>query len=258
MGRSLNKLPNRATDPEPHLQWGLRIPIEYLGFIVSPLWRNNGSGENPRRSRLASPSHRQGSPVVPRIRQLLPTLHRRLLWNRRTLTRLTRKDTPFIWNNTCQSVFETLKEAFTTTPVLAHYDPILPCVLETNSSDYALGAVLSQVHEPDSVLRPVTFHSRTLSSAEQNYEIYDKELNTIIDSFKHWRQYLEGTPHKTLVLTDHKGLVWFRRKQVLTRQQARWSEFLSEYDFDIDYREGRLMEKPDAFTRRSRGGRCVR
>ncbi len=104
---------------------------------------------------------------------------------------------------------------------------------------------------------------RTLSSAERNYEIYDKELNAIIDSFKHWRQYLEGTPHKTLVLTDHKGLVWFHRKQVLTRRQARWSEFLSEYDFDIDYREGRLMEKPDAFTRRSDvyprgGGRCVR
>lgn len=102
------------------------------------------------------------------------------------LTQLTCKDTPFIWDDKCQSVFETLKETFTTAPVLAHNDPMLPCILETDSSGDTLGAVLSQVHEPDSILHPVAFHSCTLSSAEQNYEIYNKELNAIIDSFKHW------------------------------------------------------------------------
>lgn len=54
-----------------------------------------------------------------------------------------------------EQAFNTLKVAFCSAPILAHYDPSLPCILETDSSDYALGAVLSQVHPPDATIHPI-------------------------------------------------------------------------------------------------------
>jgi len=166
------------------------------------------------------------------------------------LTRLTRKTTKFSWSDEAHCAFRTLKEAFTTAPVLVHFDPANPIVVECDSSDYAMGLVLSQYTPSDNELHPVAFHSRTLNPAECNYEIYDKELNVIVEAFRHWRQYLEGAQHEVLILTDHRGLKFFRQKQVLTRRQARWSQELEEQWFTIDYRSGRLSTKPDALTRR--------
>jgi len=58
--------------------------------------------------------------------------------------------------------------------------------VETDALDFALGAVLSQ-RDDENHLHPVAFHSRKFTSAEINYEIHDKELLAIVDSFKHWR-----------------------------------------------------------------------
>lgn len=68
--------------------------------------------------------------------------------------------------------FKQLKKRFTTAPILAHFDPNLPTWLETDASDYVIAAVSSQEH--NGVLRPVAFLSHKMSSAECNYEIYDK------------------------------------------------------------------------------------
>ena len=54
------------------------------------------------------------------------------------MNRLTRKDTLFKWGSECQKAFEDLKLAFTTAPVLTHFDPANPIVIETDSSDYAV------------------------------------------------------------------------------------------------------------------------
>ncbi|MBW0560455.1 hypothetical protein O181_100170 [Austropuccinia psidii MF-1] len=63
------------------------------------------------------------------------------------LTSLLKKDFPFIFNEEALSQFQILKEAFTTAPILPHFNPSLPTVVETDASDYALGAVLSQVND---------------------------------------------------------------------------------------------------------------
>ena len=68
--------------------------------------------------------------------------------------------------------------------------------------------------------KPVTFHSRKLIPAEQNYDIYDKELLAIIDMFKHWRHYLQGVRHKVVVITDYKNLTLFTMTKVLNKQQV--------------------------------------
>ena len=77
---------------------------------------------------------------------------------------------------------------------MANYDPELVVIMETDASDKALGATLNQ-RTPDGKLRLVAAHSRSFTGAELNYEIHDKELLAIVDSFKQWRVYLKGAKH---------------------------------------------------------------
>jgi len=74
------------------------------------------------------------------------------------LTDLTKKGITWNWTNACQVAFDELKRAFTTGPILTHFDETRPTQLETDASDFALGAVLSQLCE-DERWHPVAFHS---------------------------------------------------------------------------------------------------
>jgi hypothetical protein len=100
-------------------------------------------------------------------------------------------------------------------------------------------------------LRPVAFFSKKHSVTECNYEIYDKELLAIIRCFEEWRPELEGTGSPIKVITDHRNLEYFTTTKLLNRRQARWSEFLSRFNFKITFRPGKQGAKPDALTRRS-------
>lgn len=104
------------------------------------------------------------------------------------LTNLLKKDKQFDWNEKAESTFQLLKTAITKNPILRYYNPELPCILETDASDYAIGAVLNQINPDDNLPHPIAFFSRKLLPAEMNYQIHDKELLAIIDSFKHWRR----------------------------------------------------------------------
>ena len=88
------------------------------------------------------------------------------------------------------------------------------------------------------------------SAVKCNYEIYDKELLAIIRCLKEWRPELEGTESPIRILSDHRNLEYFMTTKMLNRRQARWSEFLTRYNFRIIYRPRKQGEKPDALTRR--------
>jgi len=105
----------------------------------------------------------------------------------RPLTELTKKEAgrSWEWNPEAEAAFKELKKRFTTAPILAHFDPTKPVIIETDASDFALGAVLSQ-RDDENRLHPVAFHSRKFQPAEINYEIHDKELLAVVDAFKHW------------------------------------------------------------------------
>src|SRR5204863_6059060 len=98
--------------------------------------------------------------------------------------------------------------------------------------------------------KPVAFHSRKLSPAEQNYDIHDKELLAIMDAFKHWRHYLQGAKHEVSVITDHKNLTLFTTTKTLNKRQVRWAEELASYNFKISYRKGMENQAADALSRR--------
>ncbi|MBW0548477.1 hypothetical protein O181_088192, partial [Austropuccinia psidii MF-1] len=142
------------------------------------------------------------------------------------------------------SQFKILEEEFTTAPILSHFNPSLPTIVETDASDYALGAVLSQMH--DSGKHPIAFDSCKLLPAELYYEIHDKELLGIVWALKRWRAFLLSLSNYFEFLTDHSSLQYFMSSKVLTCLQACWAEFLSEFHFTITCHPGRVAALPDA------------
>src|SRR5258708_32370665 len=78
--------------------------------------------------------------------------------------------------------------------------------------------------------------------------MHDKELLAIFKAFKSWRHFLEGSAAAINMVTDHKNLEYFTSTKKLTRQQARWSEFLSQFNLRIHFQPRRLGAKPDALT----------
>jgi len=102
----------------------------------------------------------------------------------------------------------------------------------------------------DGKWHPVAFISKSLSPAERNYNICDKEMLAIIRALEQWRHYLEGAKYPVQVLTDHKNLEYFMTAQKLNRRQAQWSTYLSRFDLDLSYRPGKSSAKPDLLSRR--------
>ncbi|KAJ1579475.1 hypothetical protein NDA11_007601 [Ustilago hordei] len=166
------------------------------------------------------------------------------------LLRKEAQSTPFAWNQAAQHAFEQLRSSFSTDTILHHFDPAQPIIVETDASDFAVAAVLSQSFD-QGTRHPIAFFSKKLDPAQLNYPIFDKEMFAIVAAFKHWRQYLEGAKFPVQVLTDHRSLEYFTTTKQLNRRQARWSELLSDFDFVIQYRPGVQAGLPDALTRRS-------
>jgi hypothetical protein len=165
------------------------------------------------------------------------------------LTELTRKDQASVWTKEAEQAFLELKGRFTGAPILCMFDPEKRIILEPDASGYAIGACLSQPDEQGK-LRPNAYHSRKLAPAELNYEIHDKELLAIVEAFKQWRVYLEGSRYPVKVWTDHKNLIYFTTTKVLNKRQVRWSEALSAFNFNITHRKGSENARADALSRR--------
>ena len=150
-----------------------------------------------------------------------------------------KKSGPFEFPERARTAFQRLKEAFTTAPMLRHYDPTKLTRVETDASGFALAGVLTQQQEQEGLWHPVAFWSRKMHPAEMNYETHDQELLAIIEVFKAWRHYLLGVHVTVVVLTDHNNLKYFMTTKTLNPRQARWAETLAQFDFEIRYQTGK-------------------
>jgi len=130
-----------------------------------------------------------------------------------------------------------IERAFTAAPILQYFDLAAPIILQMATSGFTIPGIQNQ-YDGFGVLRPVNFYSRKCSSAEHNYDTYDRELLAIVGTLKQWHYYLEGTNHQVLFLCDHKNPEYFETSNVLSRRQPRWSETLSAYDIVIEHLEG--------------------
>lgn len=163
---------------------------------------------------------------------------------------LTKKSQPFNWTEACETAFQELKNRFIKEPILQIPDPEKPFQLECDASLVATGAVQRQQDEQGR-WHPCGYLSKTLTQAERNYQIYDRELLAIIRALEAWRHLLQGSPHPIQVLSDHKNLTYFRAAQKLNRRQARWHLFLSEFNISLAHYPGKTLTQADALSRRS-------
>jgi transposase InsO family protein len=164
------------------------------------------------------------------------------------LTKLTRKDTPFKWGEEQDDAFKSLRQACINPPTLATFRSNEPLRMETDASDLALGACITQ--ERDGQWHPIAYYSRKFSGPEERYDVHDKELMAIVDALEHWRIYAQSCSELT-IYTDHKNLVQFTTTKTLNRRQVRWSELLGQYKFRILYTPGKDNGRADALSRRS-------
>ncbi len=169
------------------------------------------------------------------------------------LNALIEKGRAFEWSPACQAAFDNLKSLLTSAPLLAMPDSHSPLILDTDASNCAIGAVLSQVQ--DGVEKPIAYASRKLSKPEHNYCVTRKELLAVYYYMKYFRHYLLG--RKFVVRTDHSALQWLRKIPEPIGQQARWIGYMEEFDFEVVHRKGRLHSNADALSRlRCQGRDC--
>ena len=100
------------------------------------------------------------------------------------LNNLTKKEQKWKWEGKEEEAFQKLKKAVTQEPVLAHPDPSKGYVLETDASGTTISVILSQVKE-DGFLHPIAYMSKSLDQAQQNYNIFDRELLASIKALTH-------------------------------------------------------------------------
>jgi transposase InsO family protein len=225
----------------------LRDEIDYLGLII----RHNEIRMDPAKTQAISdwPEPRNIKELrsflgfVNFYRQFVP----RLATLTHHLTPLTGKK-EWTWTDNESVAFRRIQDEITTDRVLAIADNTLPYRVETDASDFAVSAVLSQ--EREGLRRPIAFISRSLTDTERNYATYDKEFLAIIFALTSWRKYLLDTISSTEIFCDHRNLSFYRKPQDLSRRQARWVAILQEYDLRISYVKGKQNTRADALSRR--------
>ena len=107
--------------------------------------------------------------------------------------------------------------------ILQLADPSREFIVTTDASNFAVGAVLSQVWDDGE--RPVGYESRKMNVAKVNYATHERELLVVIHALRTWRHYLLG--NHFIVVTNHNLLKYLQTQPTLSRRQARWSEFLA-------------------------------
>eukprot|EP00731_Ephydatia_muelleri_P007395 Em0003g1643a len=164
------------------------------------------------------------------------------------LTELTRKSAPqeVKWSLQAQEAFDTLKTKIASSPVLMCPDMSRMFTLQTDASDYGIGAVLSQTGE-DGEEHPVAFFSQKLLPRERKYSTIEKECLAIRMGTQAFRVYLIGKPF--VVQTDHRALEWLYKMKDTTSRLTRWSLALQPFQFTVRYRRGQANANADALSR---------
>src|SRR6266702_1111113 len=166
------------------------------------------------------------------------------------LNELTKKDVTWEWTPERQQAFETLKKLVCSEPVLLMPKLESPFKMEVDASSFAIGATLSQQDELQR-WHPVAYYLETLSEAEHNYDIYDRELLALVKSLRQWRTYLAGAPHQIVIHTDHANLLYWKEPWKISQRVAREFQELAKYNFVLKHIAGTKNARADALSRRS-------
>lgn len=222
-----------------------RPELRYLGYVV------NSSGLLVDPEKVDAILKIESPKTVTEVRRIvgLASWYRRFIPSFSTLvsplTRLTQKNYPFNWDEECEHALEKVKEHLVSAPILACPNFDLPFVIETDASNYGLGAVLTQQQEDGE--KVICYLSRSLTKNEKKFSTTEKECLAVLFAIEKLRPYIEMTKFK--VITDHYSLKWLFNMKEPTGRIARWALRLQQYDFEIVHRKGKDHLVPDALSR---------
>lgn len=165
----------------------------------------------------------------------------------RPLHKICEKKAKFAWNKDCNDAFQKLKDAMTSAPILAYPK----CdggrfILDTDASDLAVGAVLSQEQDGQEVV--ISYMSKSLNKHEQSYCVTRKELLAVVMALRNFHSYVYG--QEILLRTDNAAVSWMRSLKTPTGQMARWIQEVGTYNLVVTHRPGRKHGNADALSRR--------
>ena len=154
------------------------------------------------------------------------------------LASLTSTKAKWSWGQQQEIAFQMAKKIIAKEVMLAYPDFSLPFEIHTDASHYQLGAVISQQG------RPIAFYSRKLNPAQTRYTTTERELLSIVETLKEYRNILLG--HEIEVFTDHKNLVY---KTFNTERVMRWRLIIEEFGPKLTYIKGESNVVADALSR---------
>lgn len=220
--------------------------LKFLGYIVT----KDGLKTDPSKIEKI-----QSYPIPKTLTQIrgflgLASYYRRFIQNFAAIARplhdQTKTSKKIPWSTKTTESFEKLKKMLTEAPILARPDFDKDFILVTDASRLGLGCILTQLDE-NGHEHPIIYASRSLKSSEVNYGVSKLECLVIIWAVKLFRPYLLG--RKFTVITDHSALKGLLNTTNPTGIIARWITILTEYEYDIKYRPGRINESADFLSR---------
>lgn len=125
----------------------------------------------------------------------------------RSLHNLTRKGVTYHCGIEQKMAFRALKKALTTAPILAYPLAEGRMILDTDASNFSIGAVLSQ--EQGQVKRVISYSSRRLGQIQERYCVTRQELLAVVAFCHQYKHYLLG--RQFLLRTDHSSSAWLFR-----------------------------------------------
>ncbi|CAG2252031.1 unnamed protein product [Mytilus edulis] len=150
-----------------------------------------------------------------------------------------------VWEDCHEHAFLNIKELLTLPPCLAYPNTQDLFILDTDASDIAIGAVLSQLQ--DGQEKVICYASHVLMKPQRKYCTTRKELLAVVKFCRHFRHYLLG--RRFVLRTDHNSLVWLMRFKHIEGQLARWLEELAQFDMEIVHRPGKKHLNADGLSR---------
>ena len=221
--------------------------LEYLGFFLSAHGLSPVEAKTVAFRKLRPPTNKDEVKVALGLFGYYRSFCPSFSVIAQPITKLLRKDQPWMWGKEQVDAFEALKDSLCTPGlVLRAVDPNKPIFIHTDFSGHGIGALLVQPGVPGTEYVCAAI-SRSLNRHEASYSSFHGEMLACVWAVKMFHHFLFGRPFT--IVTDHQPLTYLLTQRDLTGKPARWALMLAEYDITIVHRPGTSHQDADALSR---------